>query len=99
MGKDFSENFRESALIFEEASDLIRINLKKLCFDGPMDELTLTENLQPALFTAEMAILAAIQSHSEVSPLVCAGHSLGEYSALAACKSLTLNDGVRLTRL
>ena len=48
MGKDFSENFRESALIFEEASDLIRINLKKLCFDGPMDELTLTENLQPA---------------------------------------------------
>lgn len=98
MGKDFFANFRESSVVFEEASDAIHLDLKKLCFEGPADELTLTENLQPALFTVEMAMLAAVRAHSGLSPLVCAGHSLGEYSALAATGSLSLADGVRLTR-
>ncbi len=99
MGKDFFENFKESALVFEEASDTALLNFKKLCFDGPFDELTLTENLQPALFTVEASLLAAVRAHCEVLPFVCAGHSLGEYSALYAVGSLSLKDGVKLTKL
>lgn len=98
MAKDFYGDFRESALVFEEASDTIHVDLKKLCFDGPLAELTLTENLQPALFTAEAAILAALRVHAEIAPLVCAGHSLGEYSALVGASSLSVSDGARLTR-
>ncbi|MBI2606391.1 MAG: ACP S-malonyltransferase [Deltaproteobacteria bacterium] len=106
MGKDFFENFRESQLVFEEASDAIKVNLKHLCFEGPNDALTLTENLQPALFTVEMAILAALEAHAGVltkvaagAVLACAGHSLGEYSALCAAGALSIVDGARLTRL
>ncbi|MBI2606397.1 MAG: ACP S-malonyltransferase [Deltaproteobacteria bacterium] len=108
MGKDFFENFRESQLVFEEAADTIKVNLKHLCFEGPMDALTLTENLQPALFTVEMAILAALEAHAGILTeagkgadpvLACAGHSLGEYSALCAAGALSIVDGARLTRL
>lgn len=98
MAKDFCDNFRDSALVFEEASDAIRVDLKKLCFDGPLSDLTLTPNLQPALFTTEAAMLAAIRANTDDRPVVVAGHSLGEYSALHAAGSLTLSDGVRLTR-
>jgi [acyl-carrier-protein] S-malonyltransferase len=99
MGKDFYENFRESKLVFEEASDTIHLDLRKLCFEGPADELTATPNLQPALFTVEAAMFAALKAHAGVGVRVCAGHSLGEYSALHAIGSLRLSDGVRLTRL
>lgn len=99
MGKDFYENFHESRLVFEEASDATHLNLKKICFEGPSETLTLTENLQPALFTVEIAILKAVEANAELKPLVCAGHSLGEYSALAAVKSISVSDGARLTRL
>jgi [acyl-carrier-protein] S-malonyltransferase len=99
MGKDFFDNFRESKLVFEEAADTIHVDLRKLCFEGPADELTATPNLQPALFTAEVAMLAALKAHAGVGVRVCAGHSLGEYSALHAIGSLSVADGVRLTRL
>jgi [acyl-carrier-protein] S-malonyltransferase len=99
MGLDFYENFRESALVFEEASDTIKVNLGKLAFEGPADELTQTENLQPALFTTEAAILAALRAHVDLHPVVVAGHSLGEYSALHAARALSVADGVRLTRI
>ncbi|MEW6058291.1 MAG: ACP S-malonyltransferase [Bdellovibrionota bacterium] len=99
MGKDFYQNFKESSLVFEEASDSIRVNLKKLCFDGPLDALTLTENLQPALFTVEAAMLAALRAHTDLQVMVAAGHSLGEYSAIHACGSLGVSEGARLTRL
>lgn len=98
MGKDFYENFSQSRLVFEEASDTIHVNLKKLCFDGPADELTLTENLQPALFTTEAAIMAAVFANSDLKPFVTAGHSLGEYAALYAAGALSVGDGVRLCR-
>lgn len=98
MGKDFFDNFRESRLVFEEVSDIIHLDLKSLCFDGPMEALTLTPNLQPALFATEAAMLAAMYAHSELRPLVTAGHSLGEYSALHAAGSLSIADGARLTR-
>ena len=98
MGKDFFENFKESKLVFEEASDAIHVDLKKLCFEGPLEELTLTQNLQPALFTTETAMFRAIQVHTDLNVACVAGHSLGEYSALAATGSLSVTDGAKLTR-
>lgn len=99
MAKDFVDNFKESALVFEEASDSISLNLKKLCFDGPQSDLTLTENLQPALFTAEVAMFVAVRAHTAIQPRFAVGHSLGEYSALCAASALTVATGAKLTRL
>ena len=90
MGKDFCENFRVSALAFEEASDVCRLPLRKLCFDGPLEELTETKNLQPALFTTQAAMVAALHSEIDCKPAYAAGHSLGEYGALFAAKAATL---------
>lgn len=98
MGKDFVENFSESKLVFEEASDSISVDLKKLCFDGPINELTLTKNLQPCLLTVEASIVAAIKANTDKRPKICAGHSLGEYSAIYASESLSISDAVKLTR-
>jgi len=99
MGKDFYDNFKESKLIYEEASDAISLDLKKLCFNGPLDELTLTPNLQPALFVTEAAMLAAIRAHTDLEVVAAAGHSLGEYSAIHAAGSLPVETGAKLTRL
>lgn len=98
MGKDFFENFRESALVYEEASDTLHLDLRKLCFEGPLGDLTLTHNLQPSLFVTEAAILAAVRANMDFKPVVVAGHSLGEYSALYSAGALSLSDGVTLTR-
>lgn len=98
MGQDFYENFKCSQLVYEEASDRVKVNLKKLCFEGPLADLTLTENLQPALFTTEMAIMTALQAEIAINPIIAAGHSLGEYSAIASAKALSLSDGVFLTQ-
>lgn len=98
MGKDFFTEFKESRLVFEEASDATGCNLKKLSFDGPHSDLTLTENLQPALFTTEVAMMAAINARIEIKPLMTAGHSLGEYAALFAAGALSVADGAKLTR-
>lgn len=97
MAQDFYRNFGSVVRLFEEASDLCSIHFKKLCFEGPAEQLALTENLQPALFLTECAIITALREHTEAHPLVCAGHSLGEYSALFCAGSLAFEDGVRLT--
>jgi len=99
MGKDFFYNFKAAALVFEEASDTVSLNLKHLCFEGPSADLVLTENLQPALFVTEAAMIAAIRSEFELTPTVVAGHSLGEFAAYYAAGSLSVSDGVKLTRL
>lgn len=98
MGRDFYENIKECKLIFEEASDAIKTNIAKLCFEGPLDTLTLTENLQPALFTTEVAILTAVRIHKNPEIKAVAGHSLGEYTALYASGVIDLTTGVKLTR-
>lgn len=101
MGKDFYENFKESKLVFEESEDATKVNLAKLCFEGPAQDLQLTENLQPALFTVEMAIFKAflVHVHGDLSFVkVMAGHSLGEYTALSAVNSLNIFDGAKLCK-
>jgi [acyl-carrier-protein] S-malonyltransferase len=101
MGKDICDNIAAARLVFEEAEDELHINIRKLAFEGPEEELSKTENTQPALLAASMAVLAAMREAGiggKNPPIFFAGHSLGEYSALTAAGSLTLREAARLVR-
>src|ERR1700679_3265786 len=82
MAKELLENFSVAREAFEEASDGSKLNVKKLCLDGPESDLTLTENTQPCLLTASVAAFRIAELEQGFQPAVAAGHSLGEYSAL-----------------
>jgi [acyl-carrier-protein] S-malonyltransferase len=93
MGKDFYENFAVSKQIFEKAEDLLKYKLKDIIFNGPKDVLTLTQNSQLAIFVNSIAILAAIENiNPSFIPQICAGLSLGEYTALFASKKIKFED-------
>jgi [acyl-carrier-protein] S-malonyltransferase len=97
MGKALAEAFPAARRIFEEADDALGFAISRLCFEGPEDQLKLTENTQPALLTVSIAALAVLRERG-ASPDYVAGHSLGEYSALVAAESLAFADAVRLVR-
>jgi len=99
MGKEFYENFKVAREVFEEADDALRFSMKRLCFEGPENDLKLTENTQPAILTASIACLRVLQSEKGAVPEVMAGHSLGEYCALVASGALAFSDAVRMVRL
>lgn len=103
MGKDFFDAFPASRATFQSVDDILKVNLSDIIFNGPAEELTLTENTQPALMTTSMAILNAIlkQTGKIVNELCTyvAGHSLGEYSALCAAKAFSLEDTARLLKI
>ena len=92
MGLDLSETFPEAKHVFEEIDDTLEQNLSKIMFEGPEEELILTENTQPALMAVSIAITEIIKKRGFIISGVMAGHSLGEYSALTAENSLTLKD-------
>jgi len=98
MGKDLAENFSAAREVFEEADEAIGFALSELCFNGPAEQLQLTENTQPAILTTSVAALAAMESVGFPQPDFVAGHSLGEYSALVAAGSLSLSDAVKTVR-
>jgi [acyl-carrier-protein] S-malonyltransferase len=83
---------------FSEASDALGQDLWKLVAEGPAEELTLTVNTQPAMLAAGVAVLRAWQAAGGTAPAMCAGHSLGEYSALVAGGALGFADAVKLVR-
>ena len=97
MGKSLAENFSVAKAVFAEADDVLGFSLSKLCFEGPEEELKLTENTQPALVATSIAALEVLKQHGHSADAV-AGHSLGEYSALIAAGSLTFADALRLVR-
>ncbi|HEY2845636.1 MAG TPA: ACP S-malonyltransferase, partial [Bryobacteraceae bacterium] len=97
MGKSLADAYPEAARIFQQADDALGFSLSQLCFDGPEDQLKLTENTQPALLTVSIAANAVLAAKGIV-PAYVAGHSLGEYSALVAAGSLNFADAVRLVR-
>lgn len=99
MGKFLFENFKSVQLLFEEASDSVNTNFKKLCFDGPEDQLTLTENTQPALLLASASYARAFEETCGSPFKVCAGHSIGEYAAAVTSGSLKFSDGVKAVRI
>ncbi len=90
MAKSLHEQFKVARETFEEASDAVKKDLRKLCFDGPESDLTLTENTQPCLLTASVAAFRVAQTEIGFKPHLVAGHSLGEYSALVAAGALPL---------
>jgi len=95
MGEDLYREFDFVREIFDMAEEITKINLSRLCFKGPMEELTQTVNLQPALTALNLACLAALQRQG-ADFATCAGHSLGEYSALHAAGVILQQDTVRL---
>lgn len=97
MGKSLAERFEVARRIFAEADDALGFSLSRLCFEGPEDQLKLTENTQPALLAVSTAAFAVLREMSR-QPDYVAGHSLGEYSALVAAGSLSFADGLRLVR-
>ena len=98
MGKDLVLNFKIAARIFEEASDAIGIDLKKISFEGPEDELNLTANTQPAILTASIAALEVLKAETELRADLLAGHSLGEYTALVHSGAFAFTDAVKIVR-
>jgi [acyl-carrier-protein] S-malonyltransferase len=98
MGAELAQNFPVARDTFKEADDAIGFALSKLCFEGPEDDLRLTANTQPALVTCAIAALRVFDAEFAMAPVVAAGHSLGEYSALVSASALTLSDAVRAVR-
>jgi [acyl-carrier-protein] S-malonyltransferase len=98
MGKNLAENFPAAKQIFEQADDALGFALSELCFNGPAEQLQLTENTQPAILTTSIATLRAMGPQDFPAAGFVAGHSLGEYSALVAAGSLQLADAVKTVR-
>ncbi|MEL6647260.1 MAG: ACP S-malonyltransferase [Pseudomonadota bacterium] len=100
MGKDLAEAYAAARAVFDEVDDALGENLSELIWEGDQDELTLTQNAQPALMAMSMAVMRALDTEGvtvEAAAMV-AGHSLGEYSALAAAGTFSLADTARLLR-
>lgn len=102
MGKDLYEAFAAARPVFDAAEAITGLPLKKLCFEGPEDELSRTDVAQPAIFTVSAAMLAVMDSLLDpdkvtaLRPTYMAGLSLGEYTALFACDMLSFEDAIRL---
>lgn len=102
MGKDLADAFPESRKIFEEVDDALGESLSKLIWEGPEETLTLTANAQPALMAVSLAAIRALESRGfslKDKVAYVAGHSLGEYSALAAAGFVSVADAARLLRI
>lgn len=98
MGKELVREFPYCAAIFEEAEDAISVPIRKLCFDGPEDELTATANTQPCILTLSIAVYKVLTQEAGYQPEIYMGHSLGEYSAVVASGKLAFADAVSLVR-
>ena len=103
MGKALAEAFAVSRAVFEEVDDALGEKLSTILWEGPADALTLTENAQPGLMAVSLAAMRALEAEAGVKldrdAAFVAGHSLGEYSALAAAGSLSISDTARLLRI
>ena len=97
MGKSLADAHPEAAAVFAQADEALGFTISKLCFEGPEEELKLTENTQPALVAVSTAAFAVLRAKG-ITPDYVAGHSLGEYSALVAAGSLDFGDALRLVR-
>lgn len=100
MGKEIYESFRTAKDVFEEVNNSLSKKLSDIIFNGPQEKLTLTENAQPAIMTISMAVIKVLEIDFKVNLNekinYFAGHSLGEYTALAAAKSLSLSDVAKI---
>ena len=97
MAKEFSEYFDESKEVFENASSVLGYDLLQLCIHGPVEKLNLTENTQPAILAASIAMLRPLERRG-LAATAAAGHSLGEYAAITAAGGFELRDAVALVQ-
>jgi [acyl-carrier-protein] S-malonyltransferase len=97
MGKELSDKYASARQVFEEADDALGYKLSQVCFEGPEDKLRLTEITQPAILTVSVAAFRVV-SERGLKPDYVAGHSLGEYSAHVAAKTISFADAVRTVR-
>lgn len=102
MGKDLAQNFEVAKNVFQEIDDTLHFSLSQLMFDGDIQELTQTQNAQPAIMGVSLAVLKVLEQETgknlaDMASCV-AGHSLGEYSALCAAGALSIADTARLLR-
>ncbi|HYM33127.1 MAG TPA: ACP S-malonyltransferase [Candidatus Cybelea sp.] len=102
MGRELAAAFPAARHVFQEVDEALKQNLSRLMFEGPDSELTLTENAQPALMAMSVAVVRALESEGRFKlgqkVVYVAGHSLGEYSALAAAGALSVADAARLLK-
>ncbi|MTI61092.1 MAG: ACP S-malonyltransferase [Firmicutes bacterium] len=97
MGLELINYYPAGLQILEQAEEYLALPLKKICLEGPAEQLNITKNTQPAIFTISYMIYNFLMENA-LKPSAVAGHSLGEYSALAAAKSFSFEDGLRLVR-
>ncbi len=97
MGRDLPEAFPEARRVFERVDEICQKPISRLCFEGPMETLTLTENLQPAIAAVSLGCLEVLKA-SGIQPTVSAGHSLGEFAALASSEAISSDDALRLVQ-
>ena len=101
MGKDLYDNFQAAREVFDKANSVLKIDIKKLCFEGPQGELSTTANSQPAILAASIAALRAYESSplaGQYTPKFSLGLSLGEYTALVAAGAISFEDALSLVR-
>src|SRR5215471_12923471 len=102
MGKVLADAFAPAREVFQEIDDALSQKLSRLMWEGPESDLTLTENAQPAIMAASLAIVRVLEKGAGLDlakhARVVAGHSLGEYAALAAVGAFTLSDAARLLK-
>ncbi len=103
MGKALADNFAPARLVFEEVDDALGQKLSHLMWEGSSDDLSLTVNTQPALMTVSLAVVRVLEAEADLDiardATFVAGHSLGEYSALSAARSISVADTARLLRI
>ena len=97
MGKDIYEKYEEARKIYDKASEISGIDVKKICFEGPEEELNKTENTQIAILTTSLAMLEVLKSKG-IEADVATGLSLGEYGALIYAGIISFEDGIKLIK-
>ena len=97
MGKDFYEKYEEARKIYDKASEISGVDIKKICFEGPEEELMKTENTQIAILTTSLAILEVLRLHN-IEAQIATGLSLGEYTALIYSGVISFEDGIKLIK-
>lgn len=100
MGKELYESYPEAKEIFDKANGILKFDLKKLCFEGPTEDLTTTDNSQVAILVHSIAALKVLEkvASEKFNPIFALGLSLGEYTSLVAAGSLSFEDGLKLVR-
>jgi len=98
MGRELAESRARAAEVFEQANEILGVDLRAICWEGPEDELTRTENAQPAILLHSYAVWVCLPEEVRERVTIGAGHSLGEFSAYLAAGALTFEDAIRLVR-